>query len=312
MDMNNNRKQYTLPRGYAVPEQNRTILLGTDWWTDCDDVAAVRIACRADACGLWRLIGVVCNGCMEYSVPSLNAFLTTEGCGSLPIGIDPDAVDFGGKPPYQKRLAALPHSLLDNASAEDGLALYLRLLEEAQTPVEILEIGYPQVLAALCAHPDGYRYLAEKVSCLWMMAGNWEKDGVGTENNFARAPRSRKASAYLLERCPCPIVFLGWEVGAPVISGRPGDIPDDTDPLRMAFIAHGSTNGRSSWDPMLVLLALENDMDKAGYEVRRGYASVDAETGENRFRYDENGPHCYVVKTHPDAWYEEKLAVWLK
>lgn len=37
-----------------------------------------------------------------------------------------------------------------------------------------------------------------KVSCLWMMAGNWENDGVGTENNFARAPRSRKASAYLL------------------------------------------------------------------------------------------------------------------
>ena len=151
-----------------------------------------------------------------------------------------------------------------------------------------------------------------KVSCLWMMAGNWENDGVGTENNFARAPRSRKASAYLLEHCPCPIVFLGWEVGAGVISGRPGDIPDDTDPLRMAFIAHGSTNGRSSWDPMLVLLALENDFAKAGYEVRRGYASVDAETGENRFRYDEKGPHCYVVKTRPDDWYEEKLAVWLK
>ena len=63
--MKNNRKQYTLPLGYAVPDKSRTILLGTDWWTDCDDVAAVRIACRADACGLWHLTGVVCNGCME-------------------------------------------------------------------------------------------------------------------------------------------------------------------------------------------------------------------------------------------------------
>ena len=35
---------------------------------------------------------------------------------------------------------------------------------------------------------------------------------------------------------------------------------------------------------VLVLLALDNDMDKAGYTIRRGYASVDAETGENRFR----------------------------
>ena len=101
-------------------------------------------------------------------------------------------------------------------------------------------------------------------------------------------------------------------MGAPVISGKPADIPDDTDPLRMAFRAHGSINGRSSWDPMLVLLALENDFSKAGYTVRRGYASVDGETGENRFRYDENGPHCYVVKTQPDGWYEEKLAAWLK
>jgi hypothetical protein len=39
---------------------------------------------------------------------------------------------------------------------------------------------------------------------------------------------------------------------------------------------------------------------------------VDPETGENRFRYDENGRHAYVVKTHPDSWYEEKLAEWLK
>ncbi|MBQ8641432.1 MAG: hypothetical protein IJ480_04380 [Clostridia bacterium] len=299
----------------------RTVILGTDWWTDCDDAAAIRIACRADKAGLWHLSGVICNACMEYSAASLNAFLTSEGYGDLPLGIDLAAVDYGRNPPYQKTLAEnLPHAVLSNEELPDGLALYLRLLEEAEGPAEILEIGYPQVLAALCAHPDGYRYLTEKVSCLWMMAGNWEKDGTGVENNFARGPRSRKAAAYLLEHCPCPIVFLGWETGASVISGKPETISDDpvsggaetTDPLRMAFIAHGSRNGRSSWDPMLVLLALTNDVEKAGYTLRRGYASVDPETGENRFRYAKDGPHGYVVKTMPDGWYEEKLAQWLR
>ena len=143
------------------------------------------------------------------------------------------------------------------------------------------------------------------------MAGNWEKDGVGVENNFARGPRSRKAAEYLLQNCPCPIVFLGWEVGASVISGKPEDIPDTNDPLRIAFRAHGSHNGRSSWDPMLILLALAGQAEDAGYTLRRGYASVNGDTGENRFRYDENGPHAYVVKTMPDSWYEEKLARWL-
>ena len=291
----------------------RTVILGTDWWTDCDDAAALRIACRADKAGLWHLSGVICNACMEYSAASLNAFLTAEGYADLPIGLDREATDFGGNPPYQKTLAEnLPHSIKSNEELPDAQETCLRLLEEAEGRVEILEIGYPQVLAALCAHPDGYRDLAEKVSCLLMMAGNWEKDGVGVENNFARAPRSRKAAAYLLEHCPCPIVFLGWEVGAAVISGDPATVPAPADPLRMAFIAHGSINGRSSWDPMLVLLALTEDPAEAGYTLRRGYASVDPETGENRFRYDDGGPHAYVVKTMPDSWYEEKLAGWLK
>ena len=50
---------------------DRTILLGTDWWTDCDDIAAVRIACRAHRKGLWNLAGVVIDACMEYSAASL-------------------------------------------------------------------------------------------------------------------------------------------------------------------------------------------------------------------------------------------------
>ena len=299
----------------AVSEKNnsaRTVILGTDWWTDCDDVAAVRIACRAARVGRWNLAGIVLNACMPYSAASLNAFCTAEQMGGLPLGIDRSAVEYSGNPPYQKILAALPHTIADNDSAEDGLELYLRLLAETNGPVEILEIGYPQVLAALCAHPEGYRYLAEKVSCLWMMAGNWQKNGVGMENNITRGPMSRRAASYLFEHCPCPIVFLGWEVGASVISGTPETIPDPDDPLRMAFLAHGSRNGRSSWDPMLVLLALTGDIGKAGYTLRRGYASADPETGENRFRYDENGPHGYVVKTMPDGWYADTLAEWLR
>lgn len=302
------------------PSPPRTILLGTDWWTDCDDVAAVRIACRAAQKGLWHLSGIICNAAMPDSAASLNAFLTTEGYGDLPMGIDRTATDYGGAPPYQKLLATLPHTVPGNDALPDGVTLYKTLLREAQGKVELLEIGYPQVLSALCADAEGFALLQDKVACLWMMAGNWEKDGHGRENNFARAPRSRQAAAYLLDHCPCPIVFLGWEVGATVISGKPETSPDDHDPLRMAFQKHGSQNGRSSWDPMLVLLSLSGDprdpfdaenLAKAGYTIRRGTAQVDSETGENSFTYADDGKHGYVVKTMPDNWYEEKLADWL-
>ncbi len=305
----------------GAPLQNRTIILGTDWWTDCDDVAALRILCRAAKRGLWSLAGIICNAAMPDSAASLNAFLTSEGYGDLPLGIDRDATDYGGAPPYQRLLSALPHTVPSNDALPDGVELYRELLTKAPDKVELLEIGYPQVLAALCADETGRALVAKKVSCLWMMAGNWEKDGHGRENNFARAPRSRKAAATLLRDFPCPIVFLGWEVGASVISGTPETIPDESDPLRIAFAAHGSQNGRSSWDPMLVLLALSGDpqdpfdaanLAKAGYTLRRGKAAVDSETGENDFTYAADGKHGYVVKTMPDTWYEKELAQFLQ
>ncbi len=294
----------------------RTVILGTDWWTDCDDVAAVRILCRGAKMGYWNIAGIGVNAVMPYSAASLNAFLTAEGFGDLPIGLDRDATDYGGNPPYQKKLTELlPHSITgnDDPAVEDALALYLRLLREAEGKVEILEIGFSQVLAALCADEEGYKLLAEKVSHVWMMAGNWENEGVGSEHNIAYAPRSRQGAATFLENCPCPITFLGWEVGATVISGKPHPVKLPlTDPLRIAFMAHGSVDGRSSWDPMLVLLALTEDPEEAGYTLRTGYASADPETGENRFQYDDNGTHRYVVKAQPDSWYEDILADWLK
>ncbi len=294
-----------------MENNKRKIILGTDWWTDCDDVAAVRIACRADKKGLWELMGVACNAVMEYSIPSLDAFLTYEGHPNIPLGADFEATDYTGRPPYQKMLSEYPHTRKDNSSACDGLQLYLDILSKADGKVEILEIGFPQILAALCAHPDGYRYLREKVECVWMMAGNWENNGVGSEHNIALTSRSRKAAEYFFENCPCPIMLLGFEVGHSVISGKPEHISDD-DLFRKIFVTHGSVNGRSSWDPMLVLLALARDPGKSGYDIRRGYASADAETGDNHFKYDENGPHAYVVKTKPDEWYEAALADWLK
>ena len=143
-----------------------------------------------------------------------------------------------------------------------------------------------------------------------MMAGKWDNGGCGLEHNICNNARSRRASDELFRRFPKPIVFLGWEVGADVISG--GDPENDADPLVRAFRDHGSPRGRSSWDPMTVLLALAQDPEKAGYSVRRGRAFADPETGENSFAYADDGPHAYVVREKPAAWYEEQLKEWLR
>ena len=108
----------------------RTFFLGTDWWTDCDDCVALRILARAVRADKVTLAGIAINACMEYSVASLDGFLRTEGLSSIPIGVDADATDFGGNPPYQKRLAQYAHTYRSNADAEfdSGLIYELSVL----------------------------------------------------------------------------------------------------------------------------------------------------------------------------------------
>ena len=292
---------------------DRTILLGTDWWTDCDDIAAVRIACRAHRKMLWNLAGVVIDACMEYSAPSLSAFMTAEGCGDIPVALDRAGTDFTGNlSPYQKHLAERwPHRIASNDNAEEPLPMLKRILSAAEDEkVEFIEIGFPQVWAALLRDPEGMDLVRRKVKKMWMMAGRFDENGAGIEHNIANNARSREAAAYLFAHFPKPITFLGWEIGHDVISG--GDPDNGGDPLVQAFRDHGSPNGRSSWDPMTILLALADDPARAGYSLRRGHVSADPVTGENRTIPDPDGPHAYVVREKPVAWYEAELARWLR
>lgn len=284
----------------------RKFIVGTDWWTDCDDVVAIRMLARAEKRGEIEVLGIGLNGCMEHSAASLEGFLKYEGIDGVPIGIDLEANDFGGRPPYQARLARL--GTMKNEEAEDAVRLYRRLLSGAEGKVEIIEIGYPQVLTnALLSGADdisvktGAELFEEKVERVWMMAGKWDADE-GRENNFARNERARRAGHDFCGKCPVLVTFLGWEIGADVITGKR---LKENDPLHGALADHGSGKGRSSWDPMLVHLALTGDAQKAGYETVRGWAQVNEETGFNRFEKDEKGLHEYVVRKFAPEWYEE-------
>ena len=85
----------------------RNFILGTDWWTDCDDAVAIKLLANAVLARKVGLLGIGINACMADSAASLTNFLKDCGLPDVPIGIDREAADFGGNPPYQKRLAAI-------------------------------------------------------------------------------------------------------------------------------------------------------------------------------------------------------------
>lgn len=292
----------------------RRFMIGTDWWTDCDDAVAMRLAAYAVKQEELEILGIVINACMEHSVASVDGFFQLEGVPTPPLGLDFAADDFGGRPPYQARLAKYAARYRANEDAEDAVRLYRRLLAAAETPLEMVEVGYLNAVAALLLSEGddispltGRELVASKVSRMWIMAGKWDEPE-GRENNFSRNGRAAAAGHIVCRDCPVPITFLGFEVGQSVISG---DWLRFSDPLHAVLCDHKSPDGRSSWDPMLLLAALAGDPAAAGYDEVKGYASVDPETGVNTFRDDPQGPHGYLVKQHEDEYYAWQINIRL-
>ena len=287
----------------------KQIIFGTDWWTDCDDAVALRLITRFVKDGKIDLLGIVINACMEHSVASVKAFLNADGLENIPLGIDLSATNFGGTPQYQKHLAESCPGVTNN-DADDAVRLYRKLIAQAEGKVEIIEVGFLQAMSALLKSEaddisplSGKELVEQKVAKMWVMAGKWDADGE-KEHNFCLTPLSRLAGKQFCELCPVPVTFLGWEVSYDVLSG--GKL-DKNDSLYRVLCDHGSANGRSSWDPMTVLLALIGDEEKAGYTTVRGTASVDEEDGANHFREDPNGNHLFVVKAKENAFYSDRI-----
>ncbi len=284
-------------------------ILGTDWWSDCDDCMALRLLCWAHKHDYIDFKGVVINACMQFSVPSVAAFLRLEKV-DIPVAIDLQATDFHGFGRYQKRLAHRFENLPQNENVLDGVKLYRKILAESTQKVEIAEIGFTQVLADLLdSSADEYSSLTglelvrEKCAKLWVMAGKWDNLKNGKEHNFCNNKRSIDGGMRLCKSWPTEIVFLGFEIGFDVISG--GNLKKE-DFLHAALSDNICPLGRSSWDPMLILLALVSDIEKAGYSCKQGTASL-TDNGSNHFEFSQNGKHRFVVRNHKPKWYKERI-----
>lgn len=286
----------------------RSFIFDTDWGEDCDDAVAARILLRSAKRGEINLLGMGINTLTEYAAPSLYAFCQKEGY-LVPIGIDKNCPKTDWQNRYQPRLALDTNKTTNDF--KNAVTLYRELLVASSGKVEIIAVGFLQIIEQLLkSEPDeisslsGYELVKSKVERLWVMGGKWDGQGE-KEFNFSYQPFACTASSYVLDNCPCEIIMLGWEVGSGLITGQHLDKEDFLyKALKDWGCYNESTSGRESWDPMTVVLALTNDIEKAGYTAVRGTGRVDSQTGQNYFEESENGKHMYVVKAQPDSYYE--------
>ncbi len=293
-----------------ISSDNRSFILDTDWWTDCDDCVALRLLTDSD------LKGVNINAFLDCSPYSAELFLKSYGVTDVPIAVDKKATYYKDPPKnsYQEKLIErFSEGIFKGAECyDDSVSFYRRLLSETKEKIDIISIGFQNSIAdLLLSGPDEYSSLngidlcRSKVKKLWAMAGRWDIENA-CEYNIANNSYSVKAAQIVAEKFPCPITYLGFEVGENVITGGQGVIRDESDALLVAMKAHGSVNGRSSWDPMTVMLALHGDENKASYNRVYGRPVIKND-GSDSFVADENSDRCYVVKKCPDNFYENEI-----
>ena len=289
----------------------RNFILDTDWGEDCDDAVAARILLRSAKNNEINLLGIGINTLTEHAAPSLYVFCQKEG-HIVPIGIDKDCPKTEWENRYQPRLSCQTDKKTEDF--ENAVTLYRKLLANTDGKIEIVTIGFLQIIENLLkSEPDeissktGYELFSEKISKLWIMGGKWDGQGE-KEFNFCYTPFACQASSYVLENCPCEIVLLGWEIGSCLYTG---DKLDSEDYLSKILEDWGC-KARESWDPMTAVLALTNDIEKAGYSGVRGTGRVDPQTGRNYFKEDKNGKHVYVSKQKPNSYYSEIINELIK
>lgn len=270
------------------PSAQRVIIV-TDYAGDCDDAAALAIACRAHSLGEINLLGIVVSSTVATSAPGVYAQLMAYNMhNSIPVYA------------YQGTLGSYNNTYTAALRDQHGIQWQTRtdfpndvfglrtlLANAPDNSVKMIDIGAPVSTARLLdsiADPissmTGMELVAAKVVGLWGMAGEFTTTRVEYNAN-----RHVPSTQRVYHDWPTPIYAHGAEVGANLFTGPAPGTHWTADPVKHAFDAFNAFyNGtglnaqlkRQSWDPACLYHAIYGEGDLFSYGGQNGTITVDA------------------------------------
>lgn len=283
---------------YNLPGSPPKVIIDTDLDSDVDDVGALAMLYNLHHAGEIELLGVIVTSDDPYAPVCAAALSTFYGIPELPVGFLKNQTALKNQSRYTKQIATdFPSKMKTWEDAEDAVKLYRKLL--AGNPdglVIILTVGHLSSLQGLLqTEPDalselnGKQLVDKKVKNWICMGGQFPK---GKEANFYRPDPA--STVYCVNNWKKEVVFCGWEVGNPVITG--GDWLkeklESDHPVYRGYELYNNFAGRQSWDQIAVLMLFSQG--KNFFTTIKGNCIV-APDGSNTWENTKKGRHQYVV-----------------
>lgn len=210
------------------------VILDTDMSGDCDDAGTLAMLHALADRGECDIVAVVTNrrDLANASAAAADAINTFYGRPDLPVGV-------GREPPTALQRTSLytpalrdgfPHDAKPDDEMPDALDLYRTVLAtQPDGSVTICGVGAFSNLAELCRRePD---LVKKKVKRLVVMGGQFPPRDA-PETNIATHPA---AAAHVARDWPTEIVWQGFDVGDPLITGEALKDTPRTNPVRRAY-----------------------------------------------------------------------------
>ncbi len=282
----------------SQPKHTVKVIFDTDLDSDVDDVGALAMLYNLHHAGEIELLGVIVTSDDPYAPVCAAALNTFYGLPELPVGFLKNQTELKHHSRYTKQIAEeFPSGIKTWEDAEDAVSLYRKLLAGNQNEsVSIVTVGHLSSLQELLqSEPDvhselnGKQLVGKKVKKWICMGGQYPQ---GKEANFYRPDPA--STVYCLSNWEKEVIFCGWEIGNPVITGRSWlkEKLDSNHPVYRGYELYNGFAGRQSWDQIAVLQLFSQGKDL--FSTIKGNCIV-APDGSNTWENTENGRHQYVV-----------------
>lgn len=275
------------------------VIIDTDLFSDVDDVGALAAAHTLADRGAAEIAAIGVNTPSRWGHQAARIVCLHYGRDNTPVGALLPLDDSVFEVDYAKRMCdrfPLAHAVPKPRSAPEVFREVLAACPDGS--VTVVSIGFFGNLTALLASAadrasslTGVDLVRQKVANTVVMGGKFPE---GKEFNIASFPHEARS---FVAGWPVPILFVGFEVGADVITGYsfpPGSAGQS--PVAAAYQDYTGGQGRASWDLIAVNTAVRGPGQN--FELSAPGRLAVSETGENTWIPDPIGPHRYLIRVN--------------